>query len=130
MKNGRQTRLADAYVLTATLLVAHQIDSAYWEEWRLFGIGGGIQGFVLLNVPLVLLFLYGLLQVAGGRRGGAWFGVALSAVGVGAFAIHAWLLYRGHTEFRVPVSLAVLGGAFLSSVGLAWLSLGWLRAQG
>lgn len=53
------TKLLHLYILTITLLVAHQIDSAYWHEWNLFGIPGGIQVFVLLNLPLVGSFCSG-----------------------------------------------------------------------
>ena len=47
------------YLLGATVLITHEIDSAYWHEWKLFGIPGGIQAFVDLNLVLVILILYG-----------------------------------------------------------------------
>jgi hypothetical protein len=37
-----------AYLTNATLLCVHEIDSAYWHEWSLFGIPGGIQLFLTL----------------------------------------------------------------------------------
>jgi hypothetical protein len=121
------TKLAHLYIWTLTLLVAHQIDSAYWREWDLFGIPGGVQVFVLLNVPLALLFLYGLVRVAQAPRRGAPFALGLSLVGVGAFFIHLWFLWQGHLEFRVPTSLAVLCATFLASLALGWRSMEILR---
>ena len=121
------TGLEHVYVGTATLLLAHQIDSAYWHEWDLFGIPGGIQFFVLLNVPLVLVFLYGLIQVIRAPRVGARFGVALALVGVAAFALHLWLIWRGHPEFIAPTSIAVLAGAFVLALELARRSVRTLR---
>ena len=29
------------YVVNATLLICHQIDSAYWREWELLRVPGG-----------------------------------------------------------------------------------------
>jgi hypothetical protein len=123
-------RLDWLYVVTATLLTAHEIDSAYWREWTLFGLPGGIQFFVLANIPLSLLFLYGLVRVAREPKAGAWFAALLSAAGVAAFGIHMWLLWQGHAEFRLPVSVAVLVAALLSSILLGWRSVGVLRSGG
>ncbi len=123
-------RIDRLYILTTTFLLAHQIDSAYWHEWDLFGIPGGIQVFVLLNVPLMLVFLSGLTRVAQGARQGLGFALALSVVGVATFLIHAAFALRGHHEFGVPTSWAVLCGALLSSLGLGWLAIAeWRRTN-
>jgi hypothetical protein len=127
MAERTTARLDWLYVVTATLLTAHEIDSAYWREWTLVGMPGGIQIFVLANVPLSLLFLYGLVRVAREPKAGAWFAALLSGAGVAAFGIHMWLFWQGHAEFRLPVSVGVLVGALLSSILLGWRSIGVLR---
>jgi hypothetical protein len=33
------------YLLNAALLFTHEIDSAFWKEWDLIGIPGGIKFF-------------------------------------------------------------------------------------
>ncbi len=127
----RNRRLTEAlYVATAALLVAHQIDSAFWQEWNLFGMPGGSQAFVLLNIPLVAAFLYGLTVLVRKPRVGAWYALALSGVGAFAFAIHSWFLAQGRPEFKAPASIGVLVAAFATSVALAWQSIGllWRRA--
>jgi hypothetical protein len=124
------TRIDRLYILTTTLLLAHQIDSAYWHEWNLFGIPGGIQVFVLLNVPLMLFFLSGLARVAKGPREGLGFALALSAVGVATFLIHVGFALRGHQEFGVPTSWVILCGALLSSLGLGWQAVAERRRAG
>ena len=128
MRSDTQVLLEHSYVWTACLLIAHQVDSGYWQEWRLFGLPGDIQGFVLSNIVLILPFLYGLLQVVKAPRVGARFGLALSVMGVAAFCIHTWFLAQGRPEFRVPVSIAVLTAALVTSVGLGWASVKTLRA--
>jgi hypothetical protein len=120
--------LEHLYVGALALLVVHEIDSAFWHEWELFGLGGGIQGFLISNLALLLPFLYGLAQVARRQRGGAWFGLALGIAGIVAFGIHGWLLLAGRPEFRQPASLLVLGGALVTSVPLFALSVRALRS--
>jgi hypothetical protein len=115
------------YVATAALLIAHQIDSAFWQEWRLFGMKGDIQGFVLSNIVLIVPVLYGLVALVRTPRVGAWFALALSAAGVFALCIHTWFLAQGRPEFRVPVSIGVLVTALLASLALAWQSVKLLR---
>ncbi len=103
-----RARLVHLYILNATLLVAHEIDSAYWHEWELFGLPGGIQLFVVLNAILVALVLVGLQAVALARPAGAVFSWLLVAGGLFAVCIHSWYLHAGNAAFRLPVSLALL----------------------
>jgi hypothetical protein len=123
------TKLEPLYIATASLLVGHQIDSAYWHEWTLFGIPGGIQVFVLLNLPLVLIVLYGLIQVVRSPRRGARFALGLAVVGVAAFFIHLVFAWRGHPEFRNLTSWAILSATLLSSLGLGWKSSEIMRTR-
>jgi hypothetical protein len=123
------TKLVHPYILTATLLVAHQIDSAYWHEWNLFGIPGGIQAFVLLNVPLILLFLVGLAKVATGAHGAARYSSALALVSAATFFIHVGFAWRQHPEFGMPASWVILCGTLLASLGLGWRTLRGLHTK-
>lgn len=117
------------YLLTTLLLLVHQIDSAYWQEWRLFGIPGGIQVFLGANIVIIAPFLYGLLRIQTAPRLGAQFGLALATIGLGAFVIHAWFLLQAHPEFRNVASVAVLSGALITSVYLGWRCVSFLRGS-
>ena len=122
-----QSRLERLYLLTTLLLLIHQIDSAYWHEWRLFGLPGGIEVFLGANLLLIAPFLVGLLRVQTAPLVGARFGIALSSVGVGAFTIHAGFWFTGHPEFRTFASVALLTASLVTSIGLGWLSVRVLR---
>ncbi len=111
------------YVCAATLVIVHEIDSAYWKEWELFRLPGGIGGFVLLHVPLVALIMFGLMQVKRGTFPGMVLALVLAAGGVFAFVVHIAFILRGRTEFKTPVSLGVLGAAFVMSLALASLTV-------
>jgi hypothetical protein len=58
------------YLANATVLLSHQVDAAYWREWTLFHLPGGIQLFVLLNVPIVVAVLVGLERLGSPTGGG------------------------------------------------------------
>lgn len=59
------------YLLNLTLLILHEMDSAYWKEWDLFRLPGGVGGFLLIHLPLWIAGLYGLVLVREARAGRA-----------------------------------------------------------
>jgi hypothetical protein len=124
---GAAKQLEHLYVATLALLVVHEIDSAFWHEWDLFALGGGIQGFLLANLAVVVPFLYGLVRVVQEPRIGARFGLVLAVAGIAAFGIHTWFIVAGRPEFRLPASVMVLGGTLVASLALLRVSLRTLR---
>jgi len=110
------SRLELLYLANATLLITHEIDSGYWREWELLHLPGGIQFFLIVHLGLLFVVLYGFGALLRRRRSGLWFSFGLAVAGVAAFVIHATLLLRGHPEFRLPASLAVLGVTLVVSL--------------
>ena len=104
------------YLINAVLLINHEIDSAYWREWRLFNLPGGITGFLLIHFPLLFLVLYGLFLVGTGDPLGDIFSLGLSMTGIGAFAIHGFFILKGREEFNTPMSLFILGATLIVSM--------------
>jgi hypothetical protein len=111
------------YLTNAVLLSVHEIDSAYWHEWSLLGLPGGIQFFLLLHLLLLAIVLWGFRQVVLWKRGAKAFSYFLAAAGIVAFAIHGTLIATGSPEFRLPVSQAVLWSTLL--VSLAQIAVVW-----
>jgi hypothetical protein len=103
------------YLANTALLVAHEIDSAYWREWELFHLPGGIQLFVVLNLVLVLGFLWGIPVIVLGQPGAHVFQWLLVAAGFLAPILHGVFLTGGDLRFRNAVSLSVLGAMALVS---------------
>jgi uncharacterized protein DUF6713 len=122
--------LARLYALTTALLVAHEIDSAYWKEWELFRLPGGLPGFLALHVPLVVAVLWGHAQVVRGRRAGAWASLVLAAAGAFAVALHGALLLAGDARFRAAASVAVLAAIAAASLAQGGVSIAALRVGG
>ena len=111
------------YLLNAALLFTHEIDSAFWKEWDLFGLPGGIQIFLVLNFLLLLVALYGFQQVVLGTKTARAFSLLLAAAGVFAFGIHTFFIVTGHPEFTLPVSIVVLVTTLIASLAQGFLAL-------
>lgn len=116
------------YLANATLLVCHEIDSAYWKEWNFFaGLFGkppapegdrkGLTGFLVFHIPAVLALLYGLLEVQKGSVAGNWISLVVCGCGLFAFSIHMYGFRRGRPEFRTGISVIILVGILLSTLG-------------
>jgi hypothetical protein len=104
------------YISNAVLLINHEIDSAYWREWELFKLPGGITGFLLLHVPLLFFILVGLVLVTKNLFSGFIFSFILCLGGIFAFVIHTYFLHKGRIEFNKPISKIILWLTLLVSV--------------
>lgn len=96
------------YLTNSVLIISHEIDSAYWKEWELFRIPGGITGFLLLHFPLLFFILYGLVLVYAQSASGLVFSIVLSSGGLFAYSIHAYFQKKGREEFGQPISKMIL----------------------
>lgn len=105
------------YFANAVLLIVHEIDSAYWKEWTLFKLPGGISFFLLLHIPLIAFVLYGLVEVYTSTFTGLIFSLILSLSGIVAFTIHTYFIKKGHPEFKTKTSIGILAAVLLVSVG-------------
>jgi len=96
------------YFVNAILLIVHEIDSAYWKEWELFKLPGGITGFLIIHFPLIGAILFGLIAITQWYIVGLVFSFILCAGGLFAFTIHTYFLKKGKEEFSSPISITIL----------------------
>jgi hypothetical protein len=96
------------YLVNSVLLINHEIDSAYWNEWKLFRLRGGITGFLIIHFPLLFIILYGLVEVYKQSLTGLVLSVILSAGGIFAFSIHLYFIRKGNPEFSLLLSRIIL----------------------
>ena len=112
------------YILNTSLLTAHEIDSAYWKEWKLFAREWkifrlspmGAQSFVLLHVAGVALTLWTVVALLPKPSWQPILNLGSALIGLGVCAIHFYLIKRGHPEFKTPVSMGVLIALTLVSI--------------
>jgi hypothetical protein len=116
------------YIVNAVLLIVHEIDSAYWHEWKLFKLPGGISFFLVLHLPLVFLILWGLVQLQQNTPAGYVISLILAAAGIFAFTIHMVFMAKGNREFKTPLSIALLIATLVVSIIQAWLTVTAMQA--
>jgi hypothetical protein len=104
------------YVLNLTLLATHELDSAYWHEWEMFRLPGGIHFFLILHLLLLLVLIYGLVQVVHWARYARVFSYALAGAGLFALAAHMAFLALDFPQFRSSVSVGLLAAIHAVSV--------------
>lgn len=118
------------YIGTLIFATVHVVDSAYWHEWEVLGLPGGIQVFLVESLALAVPFFLGVSKLARGARSGPLFGIALSGAGIVGFVIHAVVWAQGGPEFRNPASVATIILMLAFSVGLAFGSCRLRKAMG
>ncbi len=104
------------YLVNSVLLINHEIESAYWHEWKLFKLPGDITGFLMVHFPLLFLVLYGLVLLYQQTVSGLVISLLLSLAGVFAFTIHLYFIKQGRPEFKLPVSIAILVATLVVSL--------------
>ena len=113
------------YMANAVILINHEIDSAYWQEWKLLSPGGklGSNGFLLLHLPLVFVVLLGLVLVYEDKFAGLIISLALCAGGLFAFFFHFYHLRKGKAEFNTLLSKALIVSTFIISLFQIFLTI-------
>ena len=116
-----------SYFWTMLFLILHQIDAAYWKEWEMFYLPGGVQGFLVFNLAAIALVLVGYRHVLLGTQRAKFYAGVCAALGAGTFLIHAGFALAGLEQFHLPLSMAILG---LCLACAAWLLRDVRRVRG
>ncbi|MBN1882167.1 MAG: hypothetical protein JW885_08355 [Deltaproteobacteria bacterium] len=111
------------YTVNLLFLIVHEMDSAYWKEWELFRLPGGLGGFLLIHFPLLLPALWGIVQVKELTRAGLIISLVVAGAGLFAFSIHTYFIKKGREEFTPLVSRVILFGTLFLSILQAVLTV-------
>ena len=110
------------YILNATLLLLHEIESAYEKEWEILKLPGKISGFLLLHIPIIILIFYGLIEIEKNSTIGLIFSIITGIGGVIPFIVHK-IIVRKKNHFNLLISNAIIYLNVLSGVTLIFLSI-------
>lgn len=116
------------YIITAAILILHEMDSVYWHEWNLFRLPGGVTFFLLIHFPLLLLVFYGLLEVQKRSVYGLIISLVLALSGLTAFVIHQVFIRKGNKEFSSLLSQSILAATVIASIVLIVVTITAARA--
>jgi hypothetical protein len=116
-----------SYFWTMLCLILHQIDAAYWKEWEMFHVPGGIQGFLIFNLAAIAVVLAGYRHVLLDTRLAPRYAAVCVALGAGTFLIHAGFALAGQEQFHLPLSIAIIVLCLASAL---WLLCDLRRIRG
>jgi len=110
------------YIVNATLLLLHEIESAYEKEWEILKLPGKITGFLLLHIPIIILIFYGLIEIEKKSTIGLILGIVAGIGGVIPFIVHK-IIVRNINHFNLLMSNVIIYLNVLSGMGLLFLSV-------
>lgn len=110
------------YIINATLLLLHEIESAYEKEWEILKLPGKINGFLLLHIPIIILIFYGLVEIEKNSTIGLLLGIILGIGGVIPSIVHK-VFFKTPDQFSLPISNAIIYLNILSGISLLFLSV-------
>ncbi|AZZ91427.1 hypothetical protein EUZ85_12050 [Hahella sp. KA22] len=105
-----------SYLTTLCLLIFHQIDAAYWKEWEMFQLPGGVQGYLIFNMLALPALLYGYRQGLLKKRNAPLFSYVCAGLGMLTFLIHAGFFLTGYAQFKLPLSIALIIACLVSGL--------------
>jgi hypothetical protein len=111
-------RMERSYFATLLALILHQIDAAFWREWEMFLLPGGVQGFLVFNLIAVGIMLAGYRHVVLRTNKARGFAMFCAALGLATFAIHLGFAAFGHRAFHLPLSIVIILACLVSAVWL------------
>jgi hypothetical protein len=110
------------YIINLTLLLLHEIESAYWKEWEILRLPGRITGFLIIHFPLIILLLYGLLQLYEKTLTGYIFSLITGFTGIIPFLVHN-LIFRIKGKFQLPISQGIIYINIFTGISLIVFSI-------
>ena len=95
------------YILNATLLILHEIESGYEKEWEILNLPGKITGFLILHIPILLILFYGLLALYNQTTIGLIISLITGLGGILPFLIHK-ILVKEKNNFNLLISNIII----------------------
>ena len=112
-----------AFILNSTLLILHEIESAYEKEWEILHLPGNISGFLLLHIPIILVMFYGLVELEKLTKMGLILSIILGIGGILPFLVHNIFVKRDG-RFNRPLSNVIICLNSIAGGILVYLSIG------
>ena len=95
-------------MLNATLLLLHEIESAYEKEWEILRLPGKITGFLLMHIPIILFLFWGLIEIYNHTTMGMIIGIITGIGGLIPFVVHNFLAKRDKCFNRMVSNIIMI----------------------
>jgi hypothetical protein len=110
------------YILNVTLLLLHEIESGYEKEWEILKLPGKITGFLLLHIPIIFMFFYGLYCIIHYPETKTIISIIIGASGFIPFFVHK-IIVNKKEYFNKPISKIIIVGNVFSGIILIILGI-------
>lgn len=114
--------LTSIYILNATLLLLHEIESSYEKEWEILKLPGKISGFLIMHVPIILILFYGAIELEKVSTAGLTIGIITGIGGVIPFLVHKIFINRAE-HFKLLISNIIIYLNIITGLVLLFLIL-------
>lgn len=95
------------FIVNASLLLLHEIESAYEKEWEILKLPGRVTGFLILHIPIILLMFYGVIEIERLSIVGKIIGIIFGVGGIVPLFVHKVLVYRKE-KFNLVISNIII----------------------
>ncbi len=118
------------YIFNAVLIILHEIESAYWKEWKLFKKVNQLWKeeteltfFLVIHIPFLVLFFIGIVELEQNSLLGIIITIILNIAGIAAFSIHMYFIKKGRKEFKLPISYSILSLLLSTSIAQLFIQI-------
>lgn len=105
------------YIINATFLIIHEIESGYEKEWVLLKLPFKVTGFLAIHIPIVILLFAGAIGISQFDSAGFYLGIITGIAGTIPFFVHKiFINKKGHFELLISNILIysnLVSGIFL-----------------
>lgn len=110
------------YIINATLLLLHEIESGFEKEWEILKLPVKITGFLLIHIPIIFFLFYGALEIDRQTMLGLILGIITGIGGLIPFVVHK-IIVRRKEHFNLIISNTIIYLNILTGIGTTVLSI-------
>jgi len=103
------------YILNATILILHEIESGYEKEWEILKLPVKLTGFILLHIPILFLFFYGLYFVIQYPQTRSIISILSGSIGLIPFLVHK-VIKNNKEHFNKTISNTLIFGNIITGI--------------
>jgi len=100
------------YILNVTLLLLHEIESSYEKEWEILKMPVKITGFLLLHIPIIFIFFYGLYCIIKYPQIKLIISIIIGTSGFIPFLIHKIIINKKEYFNKIISNIIIIGNIF------------------
>jgi uncharacterized membrane protein len=110
------------YILHVTILILHEIESGYEKEWEILKLPVKLTGFIILHIPMMFLFFYGLYFIIQYPQTRVVISIISGIIGLIPFLVHK-ILKNEKEHFNKTISNTLIFGNIITGVILIVIGL-------